>query len=92
MTNKPCTGAADRTADGPWLVIEERGGPAEALLDELHAHLKLVPRLGLTGPPGSGKSTLASALATVLRGQDTTVGVLAVDPTSPFTGGALLCS
>lgn len=46
--------------------------------------------VGLTGSPGVGKSTTTSAIVTVLRGLGRTVGVLAVDPSSPFTGGALL--
>ncbi len=46
--------------------------------------------VGITGPPGAGKSTLISALVRVLRDKDLTVGVLAIDPTSPFSGGALL--
>ena len=47
-------------------------------------------RLGITGPPGAGKSTLVSALLTALRARSETVGVLAIDPSSPFSGGALL--
>lgn len=46
--------------------------------------------VGLTGAPGAGKSTLTSALCTELRRQGTTIGVLAVDPSSPFSGGAIL--
>ncbi|PKV91319.1 LAO/AO transport system kinase [Amycolatopsis echigonensis] len=46
--------------------------------------------VGLTGPPGVGKSTSTSALLTALRGEGLRVGVLAIDPSSPFTGGALL--
>jgi LAO/AO transport system kinase len=46
--------------------------------------------IGITGPPGAGKSTLVSALVGVLRGRGLTVSVLAIDPTSPFSGGALL--
>jgi LAO/AO transport system kinase len=46
--------------------------------------------VGVTGPPGSGKSTLVNAFAKKLRSRDITVGIIAVDPTSPFTGGALL--
>jgi LAO/AO transport system kinase len=46
--------------------------------------------IGITGPPGAGKSSLIGSLISFLRDQDLTVGVLAVDPTSPFTGGAIL--
>jgi LAO/AO transport system kinase len=48
------------------------------------------PRLGLTGPPGAGKSTLLDALVRRARGRNQTVGILAVDPSSPKSGGALL--
>jgi len=50
-----------------------------------HAHI-----VGVTGPPGSGKSTLTTRLALEYRARSQTVGIVAVDPTSPFTGGALL--
>ena len=50
-----------------------------------HAHI-----IGVTGPPGSGKSTLVDALIELIRRDDRTVGVIAVDPSSPFTGGAVL--
>ena len=47
-------------------------------------------RIGITGPPGAGKSTLTNEMTKMLRAQGKTVGVIAIDPTSPFTGGALL--
>ena len=47
-------------------------------------------RIGITGPPGAGKSTLLEQLALECRRRDATVGILSVDPSSPFTGGALL--
>lgn len=59
----------------------------------LHRALRSGPsaqRLGITGPPGAGKSSLIAELASLCRSQDEEVGVVAVDPTSPFSGGALL--
>jgi LAO/AO transport system kinase len=62
----------------------------DAFLHEIHADLGRARRAGITGPPGAGKSTLTSALAQRYRARDERVGIVAVDPTSPFTGGALL--
>ena len=56
----------------------------------LHPHTGNAHLVGITGSPGVGKSTLASALITTWRGRSRTVAVLAIDPTSPFSGGALL--
>jgi len=56
-------------------------------LEEFAGHARIV---GITGPPGAGKSTLVDALATALRSQGKTVAILAIDPTSRITGGAIL--
>lgn len=69
----------------------ENGTPGfEGLLASLHAELGRARRIGVTGPPGSGKSTLIERLAAHYRSAGHTVGIVAVDPSSPFTGGALL--
>jgi LAO/AO transport system kinase len=71
--------------------IVENGRPGfEPLLSRLHSRLGRARRIGLTGPPGAGKSTLTERLVTAFRAQGHTVAVVAVDPTSPFSGGALL--
>src|SRR2546426_10271456 len=71
------------------LVENQRDG-FERLLSHVHAGLGRgrTRRIGITGPPGAGKSTLTERLIQQFRAQDLTVGVVAVDPTSPFTGGA----
>jgi len=69
----------------------ENGTPESlALLDAIAPLIGRAARIGFTGPPGVGKSTVIDALVQVLRGRSEKVGVIAVDPTSPFTGGALL--
>ena len=70
--------------------IESRRPEAEALLKELFPHTGRALVLGVTGAPGAGKSTLCDRFASELRGQNKTVAILAVDPTSPYSGGALL--
>jgi LAO/AO transport system kinase len=57
---------------------------------QLHAHTGRAYLVGVTGPPGAGKSTLVDQLTSLLRREGRSVGVIAVDPTSPFTGGAVL--
>ena len=71
--------------------LVENGAPeAEALLDALYGKKGPAPRIGFTGPPGAGKSTLVAEYTRLLRAEGVQVGVIAVDPTSPFTGGAIL--
>jgi LAO/AO transport system kinase len=62
----------------------------EQVLEGVHGSLGRAHRIGITGPPGAGKSTLIERLVAGYRSARLTVGVLAVDPSSPFTGGALL--
>ena len=83
---------AGRTAAVARAISEvENARPGfERLLAGVHPHLGRARRIGLTGPPGAGKSTLAELLVTAYRARGLTVAVVAVDPTSPFTGGALL--
>lgn len=88
---------ADRVLDGDRralaraLSIIEDGRPgADDLLARLFPHTGRAHRIGITGAPGTGKSTLVSALARAYRSQGKTVAVLAVDPSSPFSGGAIL--
>ena len=71
------------------LVENQRPG-FEELLAALHARVGRARRIGITGPPGAGKSTLTTRLVSHWREAGLCVGVVAVDPTSPFTGGALL--
>jgi LAO/AO transport system kinase len=71
-------------------VVENGRAGFEALLSGIHGKLGRAHRIGVTGPPGAGKSTLTHQLAAAYRAQGLTVAIVAVDPTSPFTGGALL--
>lgn len=83
--------SGDRRSLARLISLVENAGPgAEACLTEIYARTGKAFRVGVTGPPGAGKSTLIDGLAAELRGRDRRVGVVAVDPTSPFTGGALL--
>lgn len=71
-------------------IVENHREGFDSLLATLHSRLGNGRRIGVTGPPGAGKSTLTAQLAGAYREAGLTVGVIAVDPTSPFTGGALL--
>jgi LAO/AO transport system kinase len=83
--------AGNRRALARTISRVEDGGPeAHALLAALYPHTGRAHVIGITGAPGTGKSTLVSALAKTYRAQGRTVGIIAVDPTSPFSGGALL--
>ncbi len=70
--------------------IENRRPEAVALLKELFPRTGRALLVGITGPPGAGKSTLAGQLARACRQDGASVGVIAIDPTSPFSGGAIL--
>jgi LAO/AO transport system kinase len=71
-------------------IVENHRRGFDALVSTLHARLGHARRIGITGPPGAGKSTITAQLVRAWRDAGLTVGVVAVDPTSPFSGGALL--
>jgi LAO/AO transport system kinase len=71
-------------------MVENQREGFEELLGGLHSRVGRARRVGITGAPGAGKSSITTRLVAHYRAQGLTVGVIAVDPTSPFTGGALL--
>jgi LAO/AO transport system kinase len=71
-------------------IVENHREGFEQILSLLHSRTGRARRIGLTGPPGAGKSTITALLVKTYRDAGLKVGVIAVDPTSPFTGGALL--
>jgi LAO/AO transport system kinase len=71
-------------------IVEDGAAGAAELLVACRSFPSRALRIGVTGPPGAGKSTLVDCLVRSFREQGKTVGVLAVDPSSPYTGGALL--
>lgn len=83
--------AGDRRALARMVTLIENEAPqARRYLAELHQYAGRAHIIGVTGPPGAGKSTLVTHMVRELRRRDRKIGVVAVDPTSPFTGGALL--
>ncbi|WP_277553668.1 methylmalonyl Co-A mutase-associated GTPase MeaB [Halobaculum limi] len=70
--------------------IENRSPGYRDIVSELHGHTGHADVIGITGSPGAGKSTLVDKLAKTYRDRGDTVGVIAVDPSSPYTGGAVL--
>ncbi|HKW44805.1 MAG TPA: methylmalonyl Co-A mutase-associated GTPase MeaB [Candidatus Eremiobacteraceae bacterium] len=88
---------AKRVISGDWralaraITLVENDDPAAAALAKtLYAQTGRAHIVGVTGPPGAGKSTLVDGLASFIRSQGLTVGIVAVDPSSPYTGGAVL--
>jgi LAO/AO transport system kinase len=71
-------------------LIEDESAAGAEVMRQLFAHTGRAYLIGVTGPPGAGKSTLVDKLTAAIRATERTVGVVAVDPTSPFTGGAML--
>ena len=71
-------------------IVENHRDDFEEILGDLHPRVGRARRVGLTGPPGAGKSSITALLVKRYRDAGLKVGVIAVDPTSPFTGGALL--
>ena len=87
----PDVRAGQRRAVARALTAVENGLPgADGLVDALYPHTGRAWRIGVTGPPGAGKSTLTDRLVGAFRQRGERVAVVAVDPSSPFTGGALL--
>jgi GTPase len=71
-------------------LVENEEACSTEILEAVHPHVGAACRIGVTGPPGAGKSTLVGAVAGTLSKAGRAVGIIAVDPSSPFTGGALL--
>lgn len=79
-----------RTLSRLITLVERRDPQVSEILGKIHPHLTGAYCIGITGPPGAGKSTIINGLASLVRSEGHQVGVLAVDPTSTFSGGAVL--
>jgi len=71
-------------------VVERDNTEVPAIMKNIYSHLGKAFCIGITGPPGAGKSTIVDRLTAVIRKQGRTVGIICADPSSPFTGGAVL--
>lgn len=81
----------NRRAAGQVISLVEDASPViETVMRKLYPHTGTAYFIGLTGPPGAGKSTLADELVRVMRDHGQKIGIIAVDPNSPFSGGAIL--
>ena len=79
-----------RTVARSISIVESNNNVSSELLKNIYSSVGKAYRIGITGPPGAGKSTITNHLTKLYRKQNKKVGIIAVDPTSPFTGGALL--
>ena len=71
-------------------IVERDNAEVPTIMKRIYSHLGKAFCIGITGPPGAGKSTIVDRLTAVIRNQGKTVGIICADPSSPFTGGAVL--
>ena len=83
-------GGDQRTISRMMTLLEQRDPVAASVMRQIDRHTGRAYTIGITGPPGVGKSTIVDRLTELLRAQGSNVGIIAVDPNSPYSGGALL--